>query len=74
MMVEKGLGHSVISAQLHEVPEALLGVDFAVGSFVQLWGDVTVVGRFSQCWAQLYLVTSMYCRSPRRDSSYLCIP
>lgn len=73
MMLEKGLRHSAISAQLHEVPEALLGVDFAVDSFVQLWGDVTVVGGFSQCWAQLYLVMSMYCRSLCRDSSYLCI-
>lgn len=48
-MVEKGLRHSAISTQLHEVPEALLGVDFAVGSFVQLWGDVTVMDGFSQC-------------------------
>lgn len=49
MMVEKGLRHSAISSQLHEDPETLLGVGFAVGSFVHLWGDVTVVGRFSQC-------------------------
>lgn len=38
MMLEKGLRHSAISAQLHEVPEALLGVDFAVDSFVQSCG------------------------------------
>lgn len=49
MMEEKGLRHSSIYTQLHEDPKTLLGVDFAVGSFVQLWGDVTVMGRFSQC-------------------------